>query len=92
MLDRESPKYLKHFTYIPVSKAIVPEDGDTVMADRYWAVVKHNNEDCIMFYHDSPQCNHGVELSDHVYKGLYPDCEIRHIPFVFKYIDYRLYE
>jgi len=70
---------------IPISKAVVPFTGAQVWVDCYWIVV----DECLLFYKKTaPQCNSDKRIAELVRNKLYPEAEVRQIPFVYGLIHY----
>ena len=69
----------KHMTRVPIDKAVKPFDGAYVYCDRWWTV----ENDCILFYRGSPQCNADRRIAESFRDRMYPGADVRLLPVVY---------
>lgn len=70
----------KHIKKYPISRVTIPFDGATVMTDRWWVV----EDERVLFWGHSPQCNSIESIARYIQKRLYPEAEVRFIPAVYR--------
>lgn len=71
----------KKIIRIPINEAIVPNEGRlTCIMDAYWVVDQNDN---ILLYGGSPQCNKQESIVKLILSKLYKDCKVKKLPVIF---------
>ena len=82
MIFPARPLKAERLTYVPVIEAARPRDG-LCKVDRWWAVVQHLGEQCIVFYDGQPQCNSFRHVAEPLFAELYPGCTVQQLPVIY---------
>lgn len=71
----------KKITRIPINKVVAPREGQlTCIMDAYWVV---DNDDNILLYNGSLQCNRQELITKLILSKLYKDCKVKKLPIIF---------
>lgn len=72
--------------FVPLEKATIPPPGLIEHIHNRWWVV-HPQKGLVFWKGWSPQCNSNKEITERIWKGMYPWAEIQFIPSVYRRIN-----